>query len=234
MKKLYIDDVPTAYVAETEVFLTTTGIIKGYEASIDKRSVGIRWSISNIAAAYRALQELRANDKKAYFITAPVTTSFLEGDAAAELERLAGDGITGDGIVLAIREKTVLTSEKARQSIKDVRSMGYGVAVYGFSGAQSLESITAVPVDYLFLSEELTALSGDRDKPGLFNALMSLLRAMRSEIVLCGVKSDDVIRDATAAECFGVIPSEEYQGEFTFPKGGLTLEQILKGEHGTL
>ena len=202
------DDMPVAYVVETEVFLSATGVITGYEQAIDDRAVGIKWSISNIAAAYRALQRLREKDKKAAFITASVTTSFLESDV----------------------EKSLLSSEKARKGAETLRAMGYGAAIFGFSGAQSLNSVTEAPVDYVFLSSEVTALSGDRDKPGVFTALMSLLRALRCEIVLCGVKNDDVIRDATASECFGVMPDAEYQGEFSFPMNGVEIDTILQGE----
>ena len=228
------DDVAIAYVSETEIFLTVTGRLPDYESKIDLRPVGIKWSVSNIVAAYRALQKLREKGKRVRFITAFVTTSFLEGDVESALTDLAAKGITGEGIVLAIREKTILTSVKARKGIEMLRAMGYGAAIYGFSGQESLTGLTEAAVDYVFLTESLTALSGDRDKPGLFTALMTLLRALRCEIVLCGVKNDDVIRDATASECFGVMPSAAYEGEFSFPKAGQDIAEILSTEDGTL
>ena len=79
------EDLPVAYVTETEVFLTATGVIKNYEDAIEEKEVGRRWSISNIAAAHRALTTIRENGKKANFVTAFVTKSFLEGNVADDL-----------------------------------------------------------------------------------------------------------------------------------------------------
>ena len=224
------DDEPVAYVSETEVFLTSVGILTDYEAAIDAKEVGVRWSLSNVAAAYRALVALRDAGKKALFVTAEVTKSFLEGDVEGSLNALLADGVESDGILLAFSEKALLTSRKAAEGVRTARAMGFKAAVTDFSGDQSLTTLTASPVDYAFFAPELTALSGDRDKPGLFTALTTLVRALRVSIVLTGVKTDDVIRDATAAECFGVMPHRTYEGEFSFPRTGLTLEEVLSGE----
>lgn len=224
------DDEPIAYVSETEVFLTSTGVITDYDAAIDDKEVGKRWSVSNVAAAHRALNAIREAGKKAVFVAAFVTKSFLEGDVEGALSALEEEGITGESLVIAFRERVLLTSSKAINGVATLRAMGYKAAVYGFSGEQSLATLTAAPVDYVFFAPELTAFSGDRDKPGLFTAVTTLVRALRTSIVLCGVKSDDVIRDATAAECFGVMPDQTYEGEFSFPKTGLTLDEVLGGE----
>ena len=228
------DDVPVAYVSETEVFLSATGVLKDYQDAIEEREVGVRWSASNVAAAYRALSAIRSAGKKAAFVTASVTKSFLEGDVENALSALESDGVTGEGIVLAVREKSLLSSQKAKEGIEKARAMGYKVAVFGFSGEQSLNAITTAPVDYAFLAPALTALSGDRDKPGLFTAITTLLRALRVSIVLCGVKTDDVIRDATAAECFGVMPDQTYEGEFSFPKSALALDEVIAQGEGNV
>lgn len=227
------DDAPIAYVSDTEVFLSATGVIKGYQSAIDQREVGVRWSLSNIAAADRAVNAIHEAAKKAVFVTAFVTRSFLEGDVEGALAKLAADGVTGENILLAFPEKTIIASQKAKDGVKTARAMGYKAAIYGFGGEESLSALTAAPVDYVFFSPEMTALSGDRDKPGLFTAITTLLRALRVSIVLCGVKTDDVIRDATAAECFGVMPDETYEGEFNFPKQALSLDEVLaQGEAG--
>ena len=228
------EDLPVAYVTETEVFLTATGVIKNYEDAIEEKEVGRRWSISNIAAAHRALTTIRENGKKANFVTAFVTKSFLEGNVADDLAALAKDGVTGEGVLLTFRESALLTSDQAKEGVATARAMGFQAALYGFNGAESLSGIAAAPVDFMFLSPEMTALSGDRDKPGLFNAIITLLRTLRASIVLCGVKTDDVIRDATAAECYGVMPDESYQGEFSFPKRELELDEVLKLGEGAL
>ena len=224
------DDEPVAYVSDTEVFLTSVGILTDYAAAIDGAEVGVRWSVSNIAAAYRVLTAIRDAGKKATFVTAEVTKSFLEGDVEGALNALQAEGVESDGILLAFPEKVLLTSPKAAEGVRTARAMGFKAAAMGFSGDQSLTTLTTSPVDYVFFSPELTALSGDRDKPGLFTALTTLVRALRVSIVLCGVKTDDVIRDATAAECFGVMPDRTYEGEFSFPRTGLTLDEVLSGE----
>ena len=224
------DDAPIAYFTETELFLTATGVMKDYVAAIENNDTGRRWSLSNIAAAYRALQQFAAREKKAAFVTAHVTKSFLEGDVQGDLTKLIEQGILAEGVVLAFSESAVLGNQKASAGVAAARAMGFGAAICGFSAKESLSSIVAAPVDYLFFDESMTALSGDRDKPGVFTALTALLRTLRCSIVLCGVGSDDTIREATAAECFGIMPSDSYEGEFNFPKGGQTMEEILSEE----
>ncbi len=224
------DDRPVAYLTETSIFTTATGVITGYEKAIENNETGKKWSISNIAATYRALETLSEKEKKVTFLTAMVTRSFLENDVAECLESLASQGITGENICLIFNEKALANSQKAVEGNAEARRMGYKTAIYGFSWNQSLLSLTTAPVDYIFLAPEVTAFAEDRNKPGVFTALTSLLRSLRTEIVLCGVKNDNVIRDAIAAECFGIIPDETYEGEFDFPKNAVDINTILAEE----
>lgn len=228
------DDRPVAYLTETAVFTTETGVLTGYEDAINENDTGRRWSLSNITAACRAIERLAEGDKHPAFLTAAVTKSFLEGDVAKDLADLEEAGIRGDGICLLVNEKDLAADSRAADGVAEARSFGYKTAIYGYSGTQSLLSLTATPADYVFLAPEITALAEDHNKPGLFTALTTLLRSLRTEIILCGVKNDDTIRDAIAAECFGVVPDPSYEGEFAFPKENLDIDTILSDEENEI
>lgn len=228
-------DVPTAYFTETEVFTSATGVMTGYEKAVDGTDTGRRLSLSNIRSAAYALERLHEKEKNPAFVTAFVTRSFLTGDVKEDLASLEKEGVNPDGICLAFYEDAlVLGKEKAREGISEARSMGYQTAICDFSGEQSVASVSEGNAEYVFFSEKMTALTLDRNKPGVFTALTSLLKALRFRIVLCGVKNDAQMREGTAAECYGVIPDDEYVGEFTFPKGGRDLEEILTEEDDVL
>ena len=221
-------DVPIAYFTETEVFTTASGIVSDYKGAIENTEVGRRFSLSCIANAIRVARKLQSSDRQVSFITAEVTASFLKGNVLKDLEGLLDDDVKSENICLTFTEKTLIEGgEKVAEGIADARGMGFSVAVYGFNGEESLSALMRVPVNYAFLSPEMTALSRDRNKPGVFTALIGLMRSLRVSTVLSGVESDDSIRDATAAGCFGIMPSNAYTGQFNFCKGGGELKDIL-------
>ncbi|MBO4594876.1 MAG: EAL domain-containing protein [Clostridia bacterium] len=221
-------DIPTALFTETEVFTSATGVITGYKGSIDKSEIGRRFSLSSIANAIRVLNELEKHDVRVSFVTAEITSSFLSGDVAKDLGELLNESVKPESVCLVIDEERLKDGgEKVAEGVAEARGMGFPVAVNGFDGEQSLSSLMKVTVDYAFLSPDMTARLKDRNKEGLFTALTGLLRSLRVSTVLCGVKDDELIRDATAAECFGIMPSDDYAGQFNFRKGGGELKEII-------
>lgn len=219
-------EAPIAYVTETQVFTTETGIITGYVDAIERSEVGIRWSVSNIKNAFRTVAKLVNKDVRPAFVTAPVTESFMKDEVITHLDNIDDYGYDHSSVCLTFSEKAVIEGgSKVAEGIAAARSMGYQTAIADFSGAQSLAAMTEVKVDVLFFAPSLTASIGDRNKPDFFAALIGLVKSLRMEIILTGVDGDDEIREATAAECFGVMPSDNYSGEFSF-SGKRDLEEI--------
>ena len=228
-------DVPNAYLTETEVFTAVSGIVADYKAAIDANETGKRFSRSCVENAVRALDKLKSGDRRISFITAEVTSSFLTDDVIKNLDGVLEDGEDRSAICLTFTEKAMISGgDKFAEGVADARGLGFSTAVYDFNGEQSLSALMKMPVDYAFLSPAVSALSRDRNKPGLFTALTGLLRSLRISAILCGVKNDDAIRDAIAAECFGVMPAEDYSGQFVFKKGGRDLNDIFSDGDETL
>lgn len=220
-------EVPTAYLTETEVFTAASGIVADYRKAIENTEVGRRFSLSCIESAIRTVRGLREADRQVSFITAEVTGSFLSGNVLKDLDGLLDD-LSGEKICLTFSEKTLIEGgEKVAEGIADARGIGFSAAVYGFNGEGSLSALMRVPVNYAFLSPEMIAKTRSRDKSGLFTAFTGLMRSLRISTVLCGVNNDDAIRDATAAECFGIMPSEDYAGQFNFRKGSAEFNDIV-------
>ena len=221
-------DVPVAYLTETEVFTSVSGVVADYKKAIDGNEVGKRFSLSCISNAVRTLERLNEKDRQVSFITADVMSSFLRGNVASDIKSVVKDDTDLSKVCLMTDEDILVRGgEKAADGIADLRGMGFSVAVRSFNGEQSLSALMKIPVNYVFLSPEMTALSRSRNKSGLFTALTGLLRSLRIDAVLCGVEDDDAIRDATAAECFGIMPSNGYAGQFKFRKGAAALNEIL-------
>ena len=219
---------PIAYFTETEIFTAASGIVSGYRAAIDDNEIGVRFSLSGISSAYEANVRLNESDKRVYFITADITKSFLTGDTAKLLDGLVKRGVNGDGICRTFTEKAITDGKDAAiNGNADARGMGFKTAINAFGGELPLSVLMRTPVDYLFLSPQFTATLRWRDTKGAFTAFTGLLGALRIRAVLCGVKDDDAIRDATAAECFGIVPAADYKGQFSYSERGKDLKDIL-------
>lgn len=225
---------PIAYVGETEVFTTASGVLTDYQSAIEDHEIGIKWSIGNVKSAIRALDELEKAENRPAFIAAFVTRSFLESDVAENLAAFEETADERKERICLIFSENALESAIAEKGASEARGAGFKTAIDGFSGERSLAALTACPTDYVFFSEKMTALAGDRNKPGVFTAFTSLLRSLRTEIILTGVRSDDQIREAIAAECFGIMPSKDYAGEFDFPTEARDLESIKKDGEASL
>lgn len=228
-------DVPIAYFTKAEVFTALSGIVRDYEKAIDKNEVGKRFSLSCIENAVRALTELKKKDKPVSFISASVTTSFMSGDVLKDLETVSMGEIERSNVCLTFTEKAMTDGgDDFIKGVADARGMGFSTAVCDFNGEQSLSLLMDSPVDYVFLSPEFTSLSENRNKHGVFTSFTGLMRSLRISAILCGVKTDDVIREATASECFGIMPSVDYSGQFSFRKGGRELKDILSDGESAL
>ena len=67
-----------------------------------------------------------------------------------------------------------------------------------------------LPVDYAFLSPEVTALADDRVHSDVLTGLVGYLHAMGQKVIAEDVSSDGQLRALERLECFGYLPSESF------------------------
>lgn len=99
----------------------------------------------------------------------------------------------------------------AHDALLHLKRSGVTLAVRG-CGADKipLAPLMRLPVDYAFLSPEVTALADDRVHSDVLTGLVGYLHAMGQKVIAEDVSSDGQLRALERLECFGYLPSESF------------------------
>lgn len=225
---------PIAYRASTELFTASTGVIEGSRELIDLKEIGARISMRNLAHGIRTMQEMLDLGRSTKWIGVEASVSLLlEDDVFSIVEgTLKKECFSRPEKICLEFSPSVMDAdrEKVRKGMADIKALGLLIAIAPITRDFAISSIMDLPIDVVVLSKELTALSTDRNKPGVLGAMIALLHTMGVSVVAEGAENDDQIRELTTVECFGFIPTDSYRGEFLLPLGKRTEEEILKDE----
>lgn len=227
---------PVAYCGSTALFTAATGVVEAYRAAVADTDTGMRLSLRNLAHGIRCMHQLQAAGRTTRWVSAEAYLALLTSDEAyASLQGVldAEHCDAPERLVLAFDAASLAGRlVEVRQRLEEIRSLGLCVALTGVTADFALPLLADVRVDYVFFAPTFTALTTDRNKPGVFSAVVGLLHTMGVGVVAEGVVDDDQIRELTAVECFGFLPAADYSGEFLLPKGARDMADILRDEEG--
>ena len=227
---------PEAYVARTELFSSVNGTMKEIRELIDDKEIGVRVTMRNLAHGIRTMQALRDKGRTTRWLSIEASTSLLLCDDVFSMldEVIKSESFTEPERICFEFLPSIMNAdrEKVQKGLADVKAAGFLIAIAPIDRDFALSLLMDMPVDYVVLSKEMTALTTDRNKPGFLAAMIGLLQTMRISVVADGVKNDDEIRELTTVECFGFIPTEDYSGEFLLKANARTEEEILSDEEG--
>ena len=227
---------PEAYIAHTQLFSSASGTIDNVRDLIDNDEIGVRVTIRNLTHGIRTMQSLRDNGRTTSFIGIEASASLLkEEDVSVLLEEVVGkERFSEPERICFIFTPSIMSEDRdiVKKGLSDVKALGFMIAIAPVNADFAVSAMMDLPVDYVILSKDLTALATDRNKTGVLAAMIGLLHAMRIGVIADGVNDDDEIRELTTVECFGFIPTEEYTGEFLLKAGERTMEDILTDEEG--
>ena len=225
---------PFAFRASAYPFTTAAGVIENALEKAEGTETGARLSVRGIVRAMRLFAELTKKRSNVRMIWVKVTGSLLDVE---DLFSALSAAIEKEGFEEA--EKiclefpiSILEKEKSalKRALSEIKAVGFKVALSPVKKDFAFAALTEIKFDYVFLSPEFTALAEDRSNVGVLAAIVALLHTMGVGVIAEGVMSDDVIRELTAVECAGIIPSDGYNGEFILPTGITDEKYVLSFE----
>lgn len=227
-------ELPFAFRSSAYPFTTASGVIENALEKAEGTETGARLSMRGIVRAMRLVTELSSKKSNVRMIVVRVTGSMLDGEDlfSALVAAMEEEGFEETDKVCLEFPVSILEKEKSalKRAISEIKAAGFKVAVSPIKKDFAFAALTEIKFDYVFLSPELTALAEDRSNVGVLAAIIALLHTMGVGVIAEGVMSDDVIRELTAVECAGLIPSEGFNGEFVLPTGITDEKYVLSFE----
>ncbi|MBP5209534.1 MAG: EAL domain-containing protein [Clostridia bacterium] len=208
---------PFAYLTTTRVYSHLLGVLDP-QTLVDVADTPEAVELAR-RAARDALDALAAFDeagRHVSFIAVRAPVAWLTcGTLYDDLKRLFGErDLSHDRLCLAFPPAvTVSVDPRVRQSLLDARLLSVRTMITGCgSDETALPSLMRLPFTEALLTAGTTALTQDRDHPGVFDALVGYLHSLEVAVYAEGATSDDVIRACQRAECAGYVPAPDYRG----------------------
>lgn len=227
---------PVAYRAHTALFTTATGIIDDPMNVVKEDELGILVTLRALAHAIRCMETLLDRNRTTQWIAVEASGQLLLADDAYGMlvEVLEAEHCRDAKRICLEFPPYVMGLDRAKvqKSMRDVKAAGLSIGIATIDKAFAASELMDLPVDYVVLDKELSALATDRNKTGVLAAMIAFMHTMDVQCVADGVSDDDQIRELTAVECFGFVPAENYVGEFMLPMGYREEEAILADEEG--
>lgn len=220
-----------AYRTQTELFCSSVGALKqSYVDTVDFTEVGADLTFRNVVHAIRELSKLNAAEKFPEWVSVKASASFLLSDGLYEAmtKVVEDEGLKKPEKICFEFEKSIFSADRegVRKGLTDLKTIGFKTMIGNFAtDGFPITTLLDVPVDYVVLTPEVTALALDRNKTDVLPALVRFLRSMNVETIAAGVESDAAIKELNKMECFGILPSEDYHGRFS-------MNLRAKGVHG--
>ncbi|MBO4572635.1 MAG: EAL domain-containing protein [Clostridia bacterium] len=213
---------PLAYRTETELFCSAIGKMNDFIEKIDSNVTGKEFSYRNIIRSIDAIRAMEQAGRKINYVSISATTSFLTQESLYEVlkDLFDRESFTKTDKICLEFTKNVLSSDReaVRKGLADLKVLGVKTMISGFaSDGFPTSALLDVAVDSVILAPEITALSLDRNKPGVLSSLIRFIKSMDVAVIAEGVRNDDELRELNKAECFGFIPADDYSGRFVFP-----------------
>lgn len=230
-----------AYRTQTEVFCVSMGALsQSYVEKVDLAEAGKYLTLRNFVHAVRELKELDRADKKPEWVSVKASASFLLSEGLYdEMNRLLEEeAFTSPEKICFEFRRSIFTADRegVRRGLTDLKTIGFRTMIGNFAtDGFPITTLLDVPVDYVVLTPEVTALALDRNKEDVLPSLVRFLRSMNVQTIAAGVQNDAEIKELNKMECYGILPREDYKGRFALPlrvKGAYDCKDVVATEEG--
>ena len=174
-----------AFRSSTKINSILMGEMKqdDYSPVSDNRLCGIELFKHNIQHAIATLKEFDKAHKRCDFIAVRCPAQLIEKCALYDLVKGVlekNPSIDPQRICVEFTENLVdQETEKAKYAILDMKILKLRTALVGVGKEESkVSKLVSLPVDLAIIDKEATKWAGDRNKPQLFNSLLSYIKAM--------------------------------------------------------
>ena len=182
-----------AFRASTTINSIMMGVMKqeDYTPVSDNRLCGTELFKHNIQHAIASLKEFDKAHKRCDFIAVRCPAQLIEKCALYDLVKEVlqkNPSIDPSRICVEFTENLLdQDAEKAKYAVLDMKILKLRTALVGVGREDTkISKLVSVPVDLAIIDKEATKWAGDRNKPQLFNSLLSYIKAMGVESIASG------------------------------------------------
>lgn len=194
--------------------LTQSQFAEAYAVS-DPEGVGLRVTDWAIARALEARSSFSDEEKTDMFVSVACPVAYAEqSDFYNRLKNLlkvsSYDPKKGAKLCLEFPDSLLLSEKDVKTAMLDAKLLGVKTMIVCKDASSCpLMKLVEIPVDYVVLSAETTALLQSRNKPGVFAALVQLVHSLNAAVVADGVQTTEQMRQLTRLNCEGYIHQNE-------------------------
>lgn len=181
----------------------------------DPDGVGLRVTDWAIARVLEARSSFTTGEKTDMFISVACPVAYAEqSDFYNRLKNLlkvaAYNPKKGAKLCLEFSDSLLSSEKDVKTAILDAKLLGVNTMIVSNDALSCpLMKLVEIPVDYVILSAQTTALLQSRDKPGVFAALVQLVHSLNAAVVADGVQTTEQMRQLSRLNCEGYIHQNE-------------------------
>lgn len=182
-----------AFRSSTKINSIIMGVMKqdDYVPVSDNRLCGVELFKHNIQHAIASLKEFDKAHKRCDFISVRCPAQLIEKTKLYDLVKEVlqkNPSIDPSRICIEFTENLLEQDvEKAKYAVLDMKILKLRTALVGVGREESkISKLVSVPVDLAIIDKEASKWAGDRNKPQLFNSLLSYIKAMGTESIVSG------------------------------------------------
>lgn len=181
---------PIAFRSSTTINSIIMGVMKqeNYVPVSDNRLCGTELLKHNIQHAIATLKAFDKAHKRCDFISVRCPAQVIEKmELYDEVRKILqkNPSVDPSRICIEFTEELVdIDTEKAKYAVLDMKLLKLRTALVGVGKEESkVSKLVSLPVDLAIIDKEATKWAGDRNKPQLFNSLLSYIKAMGVESI---------------------------------------------------
>lgn len=166
-----------------------------YKHISDKRLCGIELLKHNIQHAIGAIKAFTKANKQVGFISVRCPGEIIERTSLYDLVKEVlqqNPSVDPSKLCLEFPENLLeLDPEKVKYAVLDMKLLKVRTALQGVGKEEfKVSKLTSIPVDFAIIDKSASEWAGSRNKPQLFNSLLSYISAMGVESIAIGTQDN--------------------------------------------
>lgn len=188
---------PFAFRSSTVIHSIIMGVMKeiDYTMVSDKRLCGIELLKHNVQHAIASLKAFDKAHKRCDFIAVRCPAQMIEKTSIYDVVKGVlekNPSVNPQRICIEFTEDLVEhEGEKVKLAILDLKLLNVRTALVGVGKEEfKVSKILSAPVDYAIIDKSASEWAGNRNKPQLFNALLSYIKSMGVDSIAVGNEAE--------------------------------------------
>ena len=201
---------PIAFRSSTIIHSIIIGDLneENYIHVSDNRLCGIELLKHNLQHAIASIKAFDKANKRLDFVAVRCPSQFIEKTSLYEVVKVVlehNPSIDPSRIVVEFPENLMdIDEKKVKDAILDMKLLKVRTALQGVGKEDfKISRLLSVPVDLAFLDKSACDWAGDRNKPQVFNALLSYIKAMGVDSIAQG--NDEKKKEMHFSEAIGFM-----------------------------